>query len=133
MEMAANRISDLAKTIADVGTADEKLCRFDHVTNQISKSINVSLKIKKNYNQFSISELTNPKWPKPCLSFRTSGSATSTRGTPRTGRDSKPSSGGSTETYSATPNSQRYSHCPYDEFLPNGHWQVNRLNTSDQI
>ena len=43
MEMAANRISDLAKTIADVGTAEEELCRFEHVTYQISKSINVSL------------------------------------------------------------------------------------------
>ena len=43
MEMAANRISDLAKTIADVGTADEELCRFEHATYQISKSIIVSL------------------------------------------------------------------------------------------
>ena len=39
MEMAANRISDLAKTIADVGTAEEELCRFEHVTYQISKVV----------------------------------------------------------------------------------------------
>ena len=31
MEMAVNGISDLAKTIADVGTADEELCRLEHM------------------------------------------------------------------------------------------------------
>ena len=57
MEMAANRISDLAKTIADVGTAEEELCRFEHVTYQISKSINVSLeKELKSILNFRIDE-----------------------------------------------------------------------------